>query len=113
MGSIPPAKPNNLKPFLITITQNKCYEAELRGFIECLYVCVSMYGALLLEIQIAINSIKCVYFAGYHQDKGCFNFCSCGIRAESVIHVFLHNDVHPVVVESADKVLEKTDTPRQ
>lgn len=82
--------------------QNVQYQAELQQIKSCLDVCVFKYGSPVQDIRIIVNPIKCVHSADYHLDGSCFIFCSGTLRADSVIHEFLHHVIHPVVGEIAD-----------
>ncbi len=79
--------------------QNTAYAEQLRQVRSCLDACISRYGSPVQEIQIVLNPIKCVYSADYHRNGGCFIFSSGTFRVDSVIHEFLHQVVHPLVLQ--------------
>lgn len=85
--------------------QNILYEADLQLIRSITEVCLSKYNSPVREIQIVVNPIKCVYSADYHLNGKRFVYCSGILRADSVVHEYLHHVIHPVIMEKAETLL--------
>ena len=86
--------------------QKAIYRDELHMIQNCLETCADQYHSPVQRIQICINPIKCVYSSDYHLLGDCFVFSSGIMRADSIIHEFLHHVVHPFVEQQKTLVLE-------
>ena len=86
--------------------QKDVYRDELHLIQNCLETCSDLYHSPVQRIQICINPIKCVYSSDYHLLGDCFVFSSGIVRADSIIHEFLHHVVHPFVEQQKTLVLE-------
>ncbi len=86
--------------------QKAIYRDELHMIRNCLETCTDRYNSPVQRIQICINPIKCVYSSDYHLLGDCFVFSSGALRADSVIHEFLHHVVHPFVEQQKPLVSE-------
>ena len=87
------------------IDQNAKYKDELHLIRNCLTACMNKYVSPVQDIRIVVNPIKCVYSADYHLRENCFIACCGTLRADSIIHEFLHHVIHPVVMAERDRFL--------
>ena len=81
--------------------------SELDRIRECLDNCISRYKSPVTAIQLLINPIKCVYSADYHLLQSGFIYSSGALNASSVIHEFLHQILHPYIVQEKDMILSR------
>ena len=81
--------------------------SELARIRECLDNCISRYKSPVTTIQLLINPIKCVYSADYHLLQSEFIYSSGALNASSVIHEFLHQILHPYIVQEKDMILSR------
>ena len=89
------------------IAEQEVVCSEELGLIDrCLEICTGLYHSPVRNIRICIDPIKCVYSSDYHLLGDCFVFTSGALRADSVIHEFLHHVVHPFVVRQKALVSE-------
>ena len=79
---------------------------ELDTVRKCMELCTDLYHSPVQKILICLNPIKCVYSSDYHMIGDCFVFTSGALRADSVIHEYLHHVVHPYVEQRKALVLE-------
>ncbi len=79
---------------------------EVCSIRKCLEILTGLYQSPVQKIRICINPIKCVYSLDYHLLGDCFVFTSGALRADSVIHEYLHHVVHPYVEQRKALVLE-------
>ena len=86
--------------------QEAVYSEEIDSVRKCLDICTGLYHSPVQKIQICINPIKCVYSSDYHLLGDCFVFTSGALRADSVIHEYLHHVVHPFVERRKALVLK-------
>lgn len=87
------------------IEQNQKYEKELRKIGNILALCKDKFNVPVLNIQIVLNPIKCVYSADYHLKDNNFIFCSGSLREEAIVHEFIHQIVHPIVEKQKGEIL--------
>ena len=89
------------------ISEQETVCSEELGLIDrCLNVCTDLYHSPVRKIRICINPIKCVYSSDYHLLEDCFVFTSGALRADSVIHEYLHHVVHPIIEQRKTLMLE-------
>ena len=86
--------------------QKVIYQDELHLIRNCLETCAALYHSPVQSIRICINPIKCVYSSDYHLLGDCFVFSSGVLRADSIIHEYLHHVVHPFVEQQKTLVSE-------
>ncbi len=62
-----------------------------------LTVCMARYPAPVRRVEAAVSPIKCVYASDCHRLGDTLLFFSGTLRAESVVHEYLHYALHPAV----------------
>lgn len=78
---------------------------EAARLLTLLERCAKLYGSAYSRIQLLINPIKCVYSSDYHINGTEFIYSSGALRADSVLHEFLHHIVHPHVIKASECIL--------
>lgn len=87
--------------------QNQAHQYDLRRIEALLALCRERFGSPVHSVQIVLDPIKCVYASDYHIRDGDFLFCLGELRADSVLHEFLHHSVHPVVEARKAEILSR------
>lgn len=90
-----------------TAEQNRRHKNDLKRIAELLALCKERFNSPFQRIEIVLDPIKCVNSSDYHRRDGAFIFCSGALRADSVIHEFIHHAVHPVVERRRGEILRR------
>lgn len=85
--------------------QNLQFSEEFRVIQKCASACTELYSAPVKNLQILIDPIKCAYSADYHIHGNSLIVTSGRFCVGSVVHEFLHQVVHPVVLDNREDIL--------
>lgn len=69
-----------------------------------LSVCTQKYQSSVNFVRVILNPIKCIYSADYHLHGKCLTVTLGRFSVDSILHEFLHQVVHPVLIKNCEHV---------